>query len=341
MKLATVLIIIAANQGYWFGGREGTVALRAAARGGLPAADVIWELRYDGARLASGKAALDPQNETSVRMTPPSTRVRITLRWTYRLIARDSGRQIEQGDVPLHVFPDDLMAGASRRFEHKRLVVWDRANGLPRILDRARARYARVDAADELQSANADVLLVGPGVVGDSPFAQSPLLALARAGTSVMAFRQVATPTVFGYALAERDVPRALDWRADHPLLNGFDPDDLQSWLNGARELSVVRLPADEPALEIGYYPREVAGDQPAPIEAVMLTKSIGAGRFVLCQLPLGDWEGDPRSQLLLRNAIDYLLSPPQPTPRPSARPTTRPVTPQAVPTIPLSGDPP
>ena len=41
MKLATVLIIILANQGYWFGGLEGTVALRAAARGGLPAAEPL------------------------------------------------------------------------------------------------------------------------------------------------------------------------------------------------------------------------------------------------------------------------------------------------------------
>jgi hypothetical protein len=337
MKLATVLIIIAANQGYWFGGREGTVALREAVRGGLPAADLVWELDYEGVRLAAGKVALDPNGQTTVRMTPPTTRARITLRWKYRLIAHDSGKEIEHGEIPLHVFPTDLLAGASQHLGNTPLVVWDEPSGLPKILDRAGVHSARVESADQLQVMRPKVLLVGLGAIGDSPFAQAPLLALARAGTSVMIFRQNGPPTLLGYDLATRDVPRALEWRSDHPLLNDFRADDLQSWLKDARTLSVVRLPADEPALEIGFYPREVPGDQPAPIDAVLLTQSVGAGRIVLCQLPLGDWESDPRSQLLLRNAFDYLLTPPQPTPRPSERPTTQPVAPVAVPTIPLS----
>jgi len=339
MKLATVLIIIAANQGYWFGGREGTIALRAAVRGGLPAADVAWELSYEHLRLAGGKVALAPDDMT-LALTPPSTRARITLHWSYRLQKRDSGAEIERGEIAIHVFPDDLMSGASQRIGHKRLIVWDLPSGLPEVLNRARVPFTRIASADRLQAVDADMLLVGPQAVGNSPFVQTPLIRLAEAGTSVMVFRQDGPSTLLGYDLATRDVPRGLEWRADHPLLNNFQPDDLQSWLKGRSSLAVVRLPADEPALEIGHYPREVAGAPPAPIDAVLLSKSVGAGRLVLCQLPLGDWQADPRSQIVLRNAIDYLLSPPQQTLRASERSATRPIAPPTVPRIPiLSGD--
>jgi hypothetical protein len=95
-----------------------------------------------------------------------------------------------------------------------------------------------------------------------------------------------------------------------------------------------VQLPADEAALEIGYYPREVPGVRPAPIDAVLLSKSTGKGRIVLCQIALGDWDRDPRSRIFLSNALDYLSTRPQPTPPPSQRPTPRQAAPTSVRTI-------
>ncbi len=94
-----------------------------------------------------------------------------------------------------------------------------------------------------------------------------------------------------------------------------------------------MQLPADEPALEIAWWPREVAGNKPAPIDALVLTKTLGKGRIVLCQVPLGAWESDPRSQLFLVDALDYLASPVVPTPPPSRRP--RPVEPAPAPKVP------
>ena len=119
-------------------------------------------------------------------------------------------------------------------------------------------------------------------------------------------------------------------------------PQDLHSWIAGVPSLHVVQLPADEPVATVGSYPREVPGEQPVPIDAVLMSKSVGKGRLVVCQLPLGDWSKDPRSQMLLNNAVDYLLSRPEPTPRPSERPTTRPAETQpTVPTIQLNGEKP
>lgn len=336
MKLAGILLIVLSQQGYWFGGRQNTIVVRPAARGGLPAADILWELSFGHIPVGRGRAELDRNGDTTISLMPPPVRARVELRWEYRLIARDSGKELEHGVILLNAFPDDLCAQLPRRLGHKRLVVWDKPAGLPGILDRAKVPYIAVHSADRLQVMTADVLLVGPGAIGDSPFEQTPLSAMAEAGTSVMIFRQTTPASLMGYALAERDAPAALSWLADHPLLNGFQPADLNSWLGDGHKLWVIGLPADEPALEIGYYPPETASNKPGPLDAVLVTKSSGAGRIVLCQLPLEDWITDPRTQMLLNNSIDYLLTRPRPTPRPSERPATRPAPQADIPTIPL-----
>ena len=64
-----------------------------------------------------------------------------------------------------------------------------------------------------------------------------------------------------------------------------------------------MQLPADEPALEIAFWPREIPGKEPVPIDALVVTKTLGKGRIVLCQVPLGPWQSDPRSQLFLVDA--------------------------------------
>ena len=45
--------------------------------------------------------------------------------------------------------------------------------------------------------------------------------------------------------------------------------------------------------LEIAWWPREVPGTEPVEMDALVFSKSIGAGRIVVCQLPLGDWRTD------------------------------------------------
>jgi hypothetical protein len=337
MKLAGILLIVLAHQGYWFGGRQNTIIVRPAARGGLPAADIFWELSFGQVRVGRGQAEIDRNGDTTIHVTPPPVRTRVELRWDYRLIARDSGKELDHGVILLNVFPDDLCAQLPQRLGHKRLVVWDKPTGLSELLDRAKVPYIAVHSADRLQVMTADVLLVGPGAIGDSPFEQTPLAAMAEAGASVMIFRQTTPASLMGYALTDQNAPAAPRWLADHPLLNGFHPADLNGWLADRNELWVIGLPADEPALEIGYYPPETASNKPGPLDAVLVTKSTGAGRIVLCQLPLENWVTDPRSQMLLKNAIDYLLTRPRPTPRPSERPATRPTPPPDIPTIPLS----
>lgn len=337
MKIATLILVLLSNQGYWFGGQEGTLTIRPAAEGGLPAAELSWQLLLDGAVLEKGAIAVPAPagGEATLRLTPPRTRARVTMRWVYEVRAR--GEVLGRGEAPIRVFPEDVGTGLAGRVGEKRLLVWERPGGaLGKWLEREQVPFTAVDSSAQLATSDPQVVLVGPDVIDDSPFTQAPLAALAESGASVMVFRQAEPQRLMGYALGTPRAPAHLVWRAGHPLLADLTPEDLDSWWPAGADVRVVELPADEAALEIGYYAREVAGTAPAPIDAVLVTRSVGKGRLVWCQIPLGAWGSDPRSRIMLSNAIDYLLTRPQPTPRPSQRPTTRPVEVQPVRSIPI-----
>ena len=339
MKPTALLIVMLMNQGYWFSDQEATIAIRWAARGELPGADLAWDLMLGPVSVAKGQEALKPDNgPTTITVKAPSVRVRSELRWTYRLIQRDGGKELERGDIPVYVFPRNLTESWPRVIGEKTLIVWDAPEGLPKLLKAAQVPHTAVADGADLALRQSDIALVGADQLGDSPFAQSPLIGQAEAGCSVMVFAQTRPDRLGGYALAERAVSGPLKWKLDHPLLAGLDIPDLQSWL-ATPDLRprAIQLPVDEPALEVAWWPRETPGEAPAPIDALLVVKSIGAGRIVLCQIPLGAWDQDPRSQLFLTNALNYLLTRPQPTLPPSQRQGPKEPEPIKVPTIEIS----
>jgi len=243
---------------------------------------------------------------------------------------------LETGEVPLHLFPADLTSDWPKRVGDRKLAVWDAPDGLPRTLAAAKVPFTRVDGLAGVMD-RPNLILVGPDRIDDSAFVQGPLVNLARAGSSVAVFEQKRPSVLAGYTVTRREAALApgVRFRTGHPLFAGLDEADLARWITGdAGTLWPVQLPADEPALELAYWPREVAGEQPAPIDALLVTKSLGRGRIVLCQLPLGPWDEDPRSQLFLGNLMSYLATRPEPTPPPSRRPETRPAAAPTVPTI-------
>lgn len=345
MKAVAFLVLALSNAGYWFGGQENTITIRPNLAVVAPA-DLTWELQLNSVRLGSGALAIEPGGKEAIlRITPPAVRARTTLVWTYRLTSRQDKKELERGEQTVNVFPIDLgLAGVVReqKLTAGALVIWEEHDAVGKLLERAKASVTRVADSSKLQVLQPRVLLVGPDVLGRAGFDQGPLVALAESGVSVLIFQQTRCERLMGYTLARRRSPAQLEWRGDHPLLRGLEPRDLNSWVAGAADLWAVQLPPDAPALEIGYWPREAPGREPAPIDAVLLTRSVGTGRYVLCQIPLGDWERDPRSQILLMTALDYLMTRPEPTLPPSQRLVARQVVPATVPTIAIpSGDKP
>ncbi len=314
-----ILVLVLSNQGYWFGGRTGTIDARWAIDADLPRAALAWDLSFGTIGVASGVVAVDPANPPStIRITLPEVRVPTAFQWDWRLLAND--REIARGSQTIHAYPQDLLAGVKQRLAGRRLVVWDSSDGLPAALEQAGIAFTRVQQGDQLAFARAEIVLVGPGRISDRTFAQAALLGQVTGGGSVMVFQQQVRDRLAGYPLLARPVPQRIEYDLEHPLLHQFDRQALRSFLLGQDNLWALQLPADEAALVVAGWPRETPGEEPVPTDALLVVRSDGKGRLVLCQMPFGDWTDDPRSQLFLRNSLDYLVTRPEPTPPPSQR---------------------
>ena len=274
----------------------------------------------------------DPAGE--LKMTVPEVRVPTSMKWHYRVQAREGGTTLSEGDKAIHAYPARLLAGLDRLWKGKAVLVWDAPDGLGPLLAEAGIECKRVASASDLQLASGQLVLVGPDRLEKQLFDQTPLLGLAQAGAGVLIFAQSKVDTLFGFSLVSRRGPASLEWKTEHPLLQGFGAEDLRSLTAGQGDLRAIQLPADAPVLEIGYWPREVPGERPVPIDALLAVQTVGAGRIVLCQVPLGQWKTDPRSQILLASALQYLATRPEPTLPPSQRRIVRPIVPASGPTI-------
>lgn len=337
-----MLILLLSHQGYWLSGQDQTVTVRWVVKERMPAANLVWELGLGAVKLDGGAVAMNADLPATVTIKLRDVRVRTKLRWSYQLVQRDGKKVLESGEMAVFQFPSNLTENWPSRLqkrafeglEAKNLVVWDDADGLPKILEKAKVPFTRASNLSKVLD-RPDMILVGADQIDDSVFSQGPLLGFAHAGASVAVFEQRRPERLVKYALARRELPAAIGFKTGHPLFDGLLPEDLQSWVAGAAaEVRAVQLPPDEAALELAWWPPEVPVDRPRPIDALIVTKTTGDGRIVLCQLPLGPWGEDPRSQVFLGNLLSYLATRPQPTPGPSQRHQEPPPTPRMIPTI-------
>jgi hypothetical protein len=329
-------MLILSNEGHWFGGQAGTISMQWVARFDQPDAVLAWDLLIGEVRVAGDSLAIQRGSRPSVvKVTPPEVRARTKMRWVYRLYQRVDGKEIEAGETTLDVYPSPKLDQFKERLQGKRIVVWDTMGELSDVLGKAGLEFHRIRRAADLQLLPADVVLVARDELRDEVFDQSPLVALAEAGTGVVLFEQRRPRFVAGYALIRRTTPARLTWRESHPLVAQLGADDVQSWLAGSGdEVWALELPADEPILEIGYWPPVVESSRPGPLQVLLAVKAVGKGRVVLSQIPLGPWDTDPRSQQFLENVLRYLVTRPEPTPRPSKRRVVQPIASRPVPTI-------
>ena len=295
----------------------------------MPAADLSWELTLAAVPLASGRVAVEAGDRvTEIRVRCPKVRVRNALSWRYRVVARLDGKELDAGALPVYAYPADLSDPWASRVGRRSVLVCDTVDGLPRLLSSAHVPHERISDAAKLRGPVPDVVLIGPEMLGSEPLEQTSFLALAREGASVMIFRQSRAERLAGFDLVRRAAPKRFEWRVDHPVLAEAAVAERQMWPElGGADLTALRLPAGAAALELAWWPTEATDPSRAvPIDALLVTQAVGKGRVVLCQIPLGDWQTDPRSQIMLGGALDYLLTPVEPTPpRDQRAPTTRP----------------
>lgn len=340
MKAATLLILVLAHHGLWFGGVENRITVRWAVPAGLPEAIVEWELSFAGVRIADGKAAMPANGEGAVlTMKLPEVRAHTVMHWTCHVRRRDDGRELADQDAAIGVFPRVTFADLVKRYEKQQLLLIDRPEGIVRILEDAGVPHTATNVRSALMGIAQDVIIVGVDQLDESPFLADALMSQAEGGASVLVLRQSRSPAL-KFPIGERNAPNSYVLDADHPLLADLAPAEWQAALEAPREgVRAIQLPPDAPALAVVSFPQDVLSSEPTPIDALLVVQSVGKGRIVLCQLPLDDFEHDPAARIFLNNALDYLLTRPQPTPPPSQRTPKPAKVERAVPEILLDGD--
>ncbi|CAN5476293.1 hypothetical protein BH10PLA1_BH10PLA1_06560 [soil metagenome] len=312
MKLAAAILVLLTHAGYWVGGHEQSVSLQWPIDHPMPDAIVRWELKLANVTLAADQIALSARDAiATIRIAVPPVREHTELRFVYRVLEAKGNRELTRGDIAVQVYADQLKSLASLSAGSSLLVV-DDVDKLPALLKAAGATFDRAD--NNLLTAKQKIILFGENQLGDKDPAIEMLQALARGGASVLVLKQTAAARVWKYEYSMRDVT-GYTFAADHPLLRHLPTEAWSTMLNDPPRQPALSLPVGEPALAVIHSPVEAKTVSIAPSDALLVTRTIGDGRLVFCQLPLNDAATDARQQQLLVNLIEYARTRPQPTP--------------------------
>ncbi len=311
--MSSIIFLTLSNCGYWIAGTDGVTSVRWAAPDQMPRASLVWTLSIASVELGHGSVEiLAGQRPTEFKITCPHVRVRTTLELRYRLVTVDGRQELTTGTVVVQAFPADLTNGWSARLAGKNLVVVDAPTGLPTLFVAAGVPFSRVDDVSELQSQSPDVVLVGRDRLSASPLLNCALVALAKRGTGVLVLEQ-STPDRLTQAIL-RPKPERPTWRADHPILDHLSADDLASLASDLPDniIAIQSLPARQIEQIAGWPASSPRTDDSASGNSFFADQRTGRGRIVFCQLRLGGWKTDPRAQILMGNALDFLSAPDQ-----------------------------
>ncbi|MCG8508321.1 MAG: hypothetical protein MI741_03750, partial [Rhodospirillales bacterium] len=128
----------------------------------------------------------------------------------------------------------------------------------------------------------------------------------AEAGATVIVFRHRDRKTLLGQPVDTRRINQRLKCRADHSLRHKLSDEDLQSLMDVDAEW--IRFTQIDKVTPVVFEP--LPKDPTGSVDALLAIYRMGKGRFVLCQLPLQDWQTDPRTRQIFRNALELAMIP-------------------------------
>ena len=192
MTLATAMIVLLTNHGYWVAGQEYSVTFAWAVKGGLPAATVDWVLLAGEVPLAHGQLPLptDAADGAILTIRAPDVRVptRLTLRYSVQK-AQEKDSQLHQGSRTVLVFPPRDLKSLAQPLGGIEVAVWDKHGHLSDYMTAQELPLTRLTSQSDLVTTRAQIILVGPETLEDANL--FPLLSdQASRGASVAIFRQ-------------------------------------------------------------------------------------------------------------------------------------------------------
>lgn len=333
--LAIAVLLSLSNDGCWFAGSSEQVTFSWTDASAKPPATVRWTLSLGNAVLAKGEAALPAgARSVTVHVTAPTVRVRTDMTLSYEIWTADADKALASEQAKISLFPLDMLKPAVAAAKDVAIAVWDPQGHVERALRHAGLEAEYLTAVNGLRTSTPNIIIIGPDALPARGGEQTILQTHAQRGASVLVMRQSRVETLFDYRLRERGTARQLIWRDDHPAVEGLAADDLATITRQLPSPLAVVLPPEEAAMEIAYWRTTPASDKPAPLEAMLLTRRVDAGRLVLCQVPMrherkaaddapAEAQGHtigPLDEMLLSSLLNYLRSEVEPTPPPSAR---------------------
>jgi len=301
LLLTFVSALLLSHDGHWFGGRMQTVEAQLADAGRAGAGIVRWQLDAAGATLASGEVPL-PVGTREVRLSiePPTVRAQLQARWSYAVRGAD-GAELARGETGVTLYPLDVLASAARDTERFRpAVVLDASGKLAKLLRAAGAECDAIRDLTALSVLSPKLVLIGEDSLPDSELGQAPLLKAARRGARVIVLAQSACKSVAAHAVRPPPERGDVTWRASHAMLSDLAYESLAA---RAAPLSSLAFRSSEGVDLIGWRRVDESGP---PIAALLAAERQGEGIVIYCQLPVKDWESDPRGHVLLRNVLWY-----------------------------------
>jgi hypothetical protein len=309
-----IMVLLLSSDGYWIGGREVSIQGRWFAAEAARPATLHWRLVTATAELVRGQVAV-PADDQDVKITliPPTVRARVdlTLDWT---LVDEQGQRLDGGRQTVHLFPDDLLASLPRLVGKRRVVVVDRPDGIPALLAQSGVEHQRVESLMEASGLRAEILLIGQDRWPTDAWAESVLRQVVADEYAVAIFAQnsrLLSRSIAGNRLVNRLAPHHLAYRGDLPLFAGLDRGMIASWFAAQPRAtwSALRLLKDSAATPLALWgPLAQDADSRDAAAAMMMLEN---RTVLLWQIPMPQWQGDPRSELLLMNVIDALVAPP------------------------------
>jgi hypothetical protein len=263
-----------------------------------------WEVVVSGAVLERGSAALPLSGEKTAEITFTAPAVRHPADGECRMAVSRGEETLATCRFAFTVFPRWDPKPLQRTLEGGDVGVADPSGALQNLLGQHLSPIPSLNTATAVRSLRGRVLVLGPGARSSPGLIESALEA-AETGLTVLWCEPGDTTkrkAQFGLPEAHETKPgRRLVLAPKHDGLAGLRPQDLDSW----REPTGPEYAMDPP--EEGNF-RGLLVDADAE-RYLLLEMFPGAGRIVLCQLPVATaFEAEPAAPMLFESLLRYAL---------------------------------
>ena len=109
-------------------------------------------------------------------------------------------------------------------------------------------------------------------------------------------------------------------WNYDDALLSGLGAETLIGWAAEA-PVALIQLPPVDGSRAVGVCAGVAPSSKDGPLDTLVGTETVGKGMLILCQLPVSDWDDDPRARILMHNLLACAAAGPEPRHPPACDP--------------------